>query len=291
AGILVAPTNGLTTTGMTTLMAAAFAAVVAARLRSLAGAVGVALAMGVVTDLILKQLPQGSSLTAAIIPSIPFGFILLFLIFYVVRSYVVRSGAVDEDVGTGGPLDKAVRPANDDAAAAGRWAVSGPRRGATGAALGAVPIVAVALLPLVFQGSAYWLGLVALGLCYAIAFLTFTIVTGEGGMLWLSQIIFAGAGALAAAQFVTVWHVPVLLALVLGGLIAAVVGALIGLLTIRLGDLYVALVTLTFGLLAETLIFSRGTFLQGGVGQVFNRPSFANGDLAFSYLALVVFLI
>ena len=37
AGILVAPTNGLTTIGMATLMAAAFAAVVAARLRSLVG--------------------------------------------------------------------------------------------------------------------------------------------------------------------------------------------------------------------------------------------------------------
>jgi branched-chain amino acid transport system permease protein len=288
AGILVAPTNGLTTTGMTALMAAAFAAVVAARLRSLVVAVGVSLAMGVVTDVILKVLPQGSSLTAAIIPSIPFGFILLFLLFYVVRSYVVRSGPVDEDVGTGGPLDKAVRPANEDPAHARGWAVSRSRRGA---ALGAVPMVVVALLPLVFQGSAYWLGLVALGLCYAITFLTFTIVTGEGGMLWLSQIIFAGAGALAAAQFATVWHVPVLLALVMGGLIAAVVGALIGLLTIRLGDLYVALVTLTFGLLAETLIFSRSDFQKGGVGVFLNRPSFVNGDLAFAYLALVVFVI
>jgi branched-chain amino acid transport system permease protein len=154
-----------------------------------------------------------------------------------------------------------------------------------------VPIAVVAALPLIFAGNAYWLGLVALGLCYGITFLTFTVVTGEGGMLWLSQIIFAGAGALAAAQFVTVWHVPVLLALVLGGLIAAVVGAIIGLLTIRLGDLYVALVTLTFGLLAETLIFSRGRFLQGGVGVFLNRPNFVNGDLAFAYLALVVFLI
>jgi branched-chain amino acid transport system permease protein len=282
AGILVAPTNGLTTTGMTALMAAAFAAVVAARFRSLPIAVGVSLAMGVVTDVILKQLPQGSSLTAAIIPSIPFGFILLFLIFY-----VVRSGAVDEDVGTGGPLDQAVRPANQALANVGRAVASVRGRGA---ALGAVPLVVVALLPLVFQGSAYWLGLVALGLCYGITFLTFTIVTGEGGMLWLSQIIFAGAGALAAAQFVSVWHVPVLLALVLGGLIAAIVGAIIGLLTIRLGDLYVALVTLTFGLLAETLIFTRNRFLQGGIGVVFNRPGFANGDMAFAYLALAVFI-
>ena len=96
---------------------------------------------------------------------------------------------------------------------------------------------------------------------------------------------------LAAAQFVTVWHVPVLLALVLGGVIAAVAGAVIGVLTIRLGDLYVALVTLSFGLLVETLVFTRNRFLQDGVGVVINRPSFASGNLAFSYLALAVFLV
>jgi branched-chain amino acid transport system permease protein len=107
AGILVAPTNGLTTTGMTTLMAAAFAAVVAARLRSLPGAVAISLAMGVVTDVIQKYLPPNSSFTAAIIPSIPFGFILLFLLFY-----VVRAGSVDDEAGAGGPLDRAIRPAH-----------------------------------------------------------------------------------------------------------------------------------------------------------------------------------
>jgi len=154
-----------------------------------------------------------------------------------------------------------------------------------------LPLVVVGLLPLIFRGSAYWLGIVALGLCYSVTFLTFTVVTGEGGMLWLSQIIFAGAGALAAAQFVNLWHVPVLLAIVMGGLVAAVAGAVIGLLTIRLGELYVALVTLSFGLLVEQLVFTLPRFLQDGAGVALDRPSFASGDLAFSYLALGAFLV
>lgn len=281
AGVLVAPTNGLNTTGMTALMAAAFAAVVAARLRSLAGAVAVSLAMGVVTDVIQKYLPPDSSFTAAIIPSIPFGFILVFLIFY-----LLRSGSLHEDAGLAGPLDRAIRPANQDAEGPGVSAASG-----RGALLGLVPLAVVAALPLIFHGSAYWLGLVAAGVCYGITFLTFTVVTGEGGMLWLSQIIFAGTGALAAAQFVRVWHVPVLLAIVIGGVIAAVAGAVIGLLTIRLGDLYVALVTLTFGLLVETLVFTRDRFLKSGLGVPLNRPSFAQSNLSFAYLALGVFLL
>jgi branched-chain amino acid transport system permease protein len=283
AGILVAPTNGLDTGGMTALMAAAFAAMVVARLRSLPGVIVVSLVMGVVTDVIQKYLPANSSFTAAIIPSIPFVFIVVALIFY-----LIRSGSLDEDSGVAGPLDMAIRPATLDTQGIGSETA---RLSPVAMGLSAIPLVVVAALPLIFRGSSYWLGLTALGLCYAITFLTFTVVTGEGGMLWLSQIIFAGAGALATGQFATVYHLPVLLAVVIGGLIAAAAGAIIGLLTIRLGDLYVALVTLTFGLLVETLLFTRNRFLQGGLGVTVNRPSFATTDLSFCYLALGVFFI
>jgi branched-chain amino acid transport system permease protein len=285
AGVLVAPTNGLTTAGMATLMAAAFAAVVAARLRSLVGAVAVSLAMGVVTDVVQEYLPPNSSFTAAIIPSIPFGFILVFLVIY-----LIRSGFVSDEAQAGGPLDQAIRPANRDSSAPSLTALVSQRSVMT-TAMTLLPLAVVAVLPLVFRGSAFWLGLVAAGMCYAIAFLSFTVVTGEGGMLWLSQIIFAGGGALAAAQFATAWHIPVLLAIVLGGVAMAVAGAVIGLLTIRLGDLYVALVTLAFGLLIETLIFTLSRFAQGGLGVTLNRPSFASKDFAFCYLALGVFLV
>jgi branched-chain amino acid transport system permease protein len=264
-------------------MAAAFAAVVVARLRSLPGAVAAALAMGIVTDVIQKYLPPNSSFTAAIIPSIPFGFILVALIVY-----TLRAQTVDDNAGIGGPLDQAVRPASQETADSGAVVAA---RAPWEKAISAIPLLAVAALPLIFQGSAYWLGLTALGMCYAITFLTFTVVTGEGGMLWLSQIIFAGAGALGAAQFAAEWHLPVLIAVLLAGVVAAVVGAIIGLLTIRLGDLYVALATLTFGLLIETLVFTRSRFLQGGLGVIINRPKFAQGDLAFSYLAFAFFLI
>jgi branched-chain amino acid transport system permease protein len=83
----------------------------------------------------------------------------------------------------------------------------------------------------------------------------------------------------------------VLLAVLLGGLMAAVFGALIGLLTIRLGDLYVAIVTLTFGSLVEGLVFTRDRFVQGGLGVTVNRPGFAQTDFAFAYLGLAVFAV
>ncbi len=284
AGILVAPTNGLTTAGMSALLAAAFAAMIAARLRSLVGVVAVSLAMGVVTDVVTEYLPPNSSFTAAFIPSIPFGFILIFL-----AIYLMRSGRVSDEAHTGGPLDAAIRPATLESDAPG-LATAGSR-GWFSTSLSLLPLAVVAVLPLVFAGSSFWLGLVATGMCYAITFLSFTVVTGEGGMLWLSQIIFAGGGAITAAQLALVWHVPVLLAIVLAGTLMALVGAVIGLLTIKLGDLYVALVTLSFGLLIETLVFTLFRFEQGGPGVTVDRPTFAGGNLAFAYLAFAVFLV
>ena len=86
-------------------------------------------------------------------------------------------------------------------------------------------------------------------------------------MLWLCQITFAGVGALTTAQLANQprlagpgrrrrrrsrrrcrW------------------GLIIGFLSIRLGDLYVALVTLTFGLLMENLVFTLPSFVNQGLG-------------------------
>jgi branched-chain amino acid transport system permease protein len=126
---------------------------------------------------------------------------------------------------------------------------------------------------------------------YAIIFLSWTIVTGEGGMLWLCQITFAGVGALTTAQLANHYGWPVLAAVVVGGIIAAAIGAIVGFLSIRLGDLYVALVTLTFGLLMENLVFTLPSFVNQGLGLTLNRPQFATSNLAFTYLCLVVFVI
>lgn len=283
AGILIAPTNGLTAPAMTTLMAGAFAAVVVARLRSLPGAVAASLLMGLVTDVPQKYLPPNSSFTSDFIGSVPFGFIFLALLYY-----LLRSGYLDEGAGVAGPLDRAIRPAQLDSQID---VVAATPLTRAGAGLNMVPLLAIAALPLILHGSSFWLGETAQGLCYAVTFLGFTLVTGEGGMLWLSQITFGGAGGLVGAELANVLHIPILLAVILAAVVAAVAGAVIGLLTIRLGDLYVALATLTFGLLIESLVFTLNAFYHGGQGIFINRPGFIGGDLAFSYFALAVFAV
>src|SRR5208283_3955884 len=150
-------------------------------------------------------------------------------------------------------------------------------------------IVAAGALPLIVQG--YWVGLTAAAFAYAVIFLSWTLVTGEGGMLWLCQITFAGIGALTTAQLANNHGWPVLAAVLAGGLVALVIGVLVGLLSIRLGDLYVALVTLTFGLLVENLVFTLPRFVNQGLGLTLNRPGFATSDRAYAYLCLAAFVI
>jgi branched-chain amino acid transport system permease protein len=110
-------------------------------------------------------------------------------------------------------------------------------------------------------------------------------------MIWLCQATFAGLGAIGSAQLVSVYHWPMLPAVLIVAFGTAVVGVLVGLLTLRLGDLFVSLVTLSFGLLVETLVFTLNVFSQYGAGVTLNRPSFAQDDRTFSYLCVVVIAI
>jgi branched-chain amino acid transport system permease protein len=287
AGVLAAPSSGLTPDGMTALMASAFAAVVAARLRSLPTAVGVAMGMGLITDVSQDWLPVNSSLTSAILTSIPFFVMGAFLL-----AYILVSGRINEAASTGGALDKAIRPmgGGGEASASSAASVIATRSGWSYYMLGPVAVIAVvALLPVLLTG--YWLTLLAGGLAFAVIFLSFTMVVGEGGMIWLCQATFAGCGAIATAQLATNHGMNPLLAVFIGGLIATPIGVIIGLLTIRLGNLYVALVTLTFGLLFETLIFTRNVFYQDGVGVAVSRPGFLISNESFAYFALAVFVV
>jgi branched-chain amino acid transport system permease protein len=287
AGVLAAPSSGLTVGGMTALMAAAFAAVVAGRLRSLPVAVTVAMAMGIVTEVAQKYLPTNSSLSSGLISSIPFGVTAVFLL-----GYIAISGQVNEAASTGGALDSAIRPQGGGEAtkASSSASVVQARSGWSLYMLGPVIVIAlIALVPLLLQG--YWLNLAAGGFAYAIIFLSFTMVVGEGGMIWLCQAGFAGVGAIGAAQLATNHGWNPLAACLVAALIAVPIGIGIGLLTIRLGNLYVALATLSFGLLGETLVFTRNIFYQDGIGVALDRPSFLTGDRDFAYFCLAVFIV
>ena len=285
-GVLAAPIIGLDPINFTLLIAASLAAVVAAKLRNLPVAVVVGLLMGVATSLFQRYLPPASQWTTEIIDAVPFIVIALFLIYS-----LVRGGRVGDTDGWGGALDRAITPQGESRLAGSTSSVlETASLSFVGKYAGPLLlIVVVGMLPLIVTGL--WVGLFAAAFAYAVIFLSWTIVTGEGGMLWLCQITFAGVGALTTAELANNHGWPVLAAALAGGVIAMALGALVGFLSIRLGDLYVALVTLTFGLLMENLVFTLPSFVNQGIGLSLNRPGFASSDLAYTYLCLVVFVI
>jgi branched-chain amino acid transport system permease protein len=286
AGVLAAPIVGLDPNKFTLLIAASFAAVVAARLRNLPVAVGVALLMGIATSLIEGYLPPSSSYTTEFIDAVPFIVVAVVLVYE-----LLRRGRVGESDGWGGALDRAITPQGESRLAGSTSnAVESASLGFLSRYAGPVLLIAaVGVVPLIVQG--YWVGVMAAGFAYAVILLSWTLVTGEGGMLWLCQITFAGVGALTTAQLANNHGWPVLLAILAGGLVALLMGVVVGLLSIRLGDLYVALVTLTFGLLMENLVFTLPSFVNQGLGLTLNRPGFATSDRVFAYLCLTAFII
>jgi len=271
-GVVSAPIVGLDSNSFTLLMIAAFAAVIAARLRSLPVAVVVGVAMGIAGSVLQYILPPSSSFTQAVIPSIPFAVTTVFLLWN-----VARRGRGDDLRANGGVLDRAISYQREHASAPLGWGW-------------AVPVVVV-IGPLALVLSGFWVGLVTTGVALAIVFLSYTLLIGEGGMVWLCQATFAGVGALGAAQLATAHGWPLPLAILGAALIAAPMGIVLGLLSIRLGDVHLALVTLTFGLLMENLAFTRQTFTRLGSGVALARPSFAHSDRALAYVGLATFIV
>ncbi|MDV6270845.1 branched-chain amino acid ABC transporter permease [Rhodococcus globerulus] len=295
AGVLAAPAFNLDEpTNYVLLTAAAFAAVVAAKLKNLGIAVVMGLGIGIAGSLIQWALPPSSPWSSALTQSVPFIVVAVFMLIY-----TFRSGQVGTEKQLGGALDRAIAPSNPivhslaDSETA-RSANSG-RRG-NGVAVGLLrqfansPFFIVALiLPLVLTG--YNVGLVGYAMAYALAFLSYTLVTGEVGIISLCQITFAGLGAITAGQLNGNHGWPLIAAMLVSGLVAGVVGLLVALLTIRMGNIYVALVTLTFGLLVDRLVFQRTIFTQSGIGVTVDRPSFAVSDIDFAYFSIAVFAV
>jgi ABC-type branched-subunit amino acid transport system permease subunit len=130
------------------------------------------------------------------------------------------------------------------------------------------------------------------GLVFAVIFLSVTVVTGMGGQISLCQAAFAGVGAFTAGQLAGHFGTSVLVGVVVGGALAAAVGAVVALPTLRLGGIALALVTLAFALLADNVLFPYPWAGNGASGVTVPRPllgsvSFAAGG-SFFWLTLAV---
>ena len=280
AGVLLGPYRGFEEVQFTFLILAAFAAVVVAKMHSLPLAFGGALLIGVAQEItksiqvkdFLDRFVDANSVWIRGLPaSVPFIVMIAFLIGY--RNLGRERFVLDDRART--DLEEPEPPAPTSLA----------RRLVPVALL----LVGVLCAPIFLSGL--WEGIVAKGLALAIVFLSYTIVTGEGGMISLCQITFAGIAAAVTADLATNHGVSVLVAIVLAALLVVPIGLLAALPSLRLGDLYLALATLAFALLVQNTWFQLDWVNNNGSGIAVPRPNGFGDDLPFYYLLIGAFVL
>jgi branched-chain amino acid transport system permease protein len=276
AGVLLTPILGLADIQFTLLLVASLGAVVIARMTSLPLAFGGALLIGLAQEVSREWLPDSGVFAKGFRPSIPFIAMLVFLLAY----QGLKGERFEVDTRTT-RQDRPEAPAPP------------PLRGWRAAL--APLLLAGALFSVPLWLSDFWVGVVGQGMGLAILFLTFTVVTGEGGMVSLCQMTLAGIGGFTAAKLATDSGWPLGLALLVGAVIAVPVGMLVAGLSLRLGGLYLALATLAFSQLVENLVFAREDFDNFGTGVEIARPEFLGIDFdeaaPFYLLLVVVFML
>ena len=120
----------------------------------------------------------------------------------------------------------------------------------------------------------YPLFVLSLAIVNTIAVLGVNVVMGHAGQISLGQAGFSAIGAYATALLAVNLDVSYWLAVPLGALLAAVSGYILGLPALRLGPLYVSMVTFGFGLIVVIIVQNWYELANGPNGMVVPPPYF-----------------
>jgi len=154
------------------------------------------------------------------------------------------------------------------------------------ARLAVLALLLLVVLSIPMLVSDVYINLVSKAAVYGIVALSMNVVVGYTGQASLGHAAFLGIGAFAAGYVLSELSLSFLPALVVaaaaGGLFAAVLGGV----ALRITGLYLALVTIAFGLFAQETLFNIRSLTGGGAGQPAPRPEFASGDVAYAYLCI-----
>jgi branched-chain amino acid transport system permease protein len=276
AGVLLAPTVQLAAPFFLILLIAAIAAAAFGRLTSIPLTLVGGLLLGILQGILGGYLPSNSILANGLRPSLPFAALFLLLLFW--PGLRQRAEVVDPLSGVDPPPPGLAAAARMRALTYFTWA------------LGAVTI-AFGLYLALFVVSDFWLLIITRSVIYALIFLSITVLTGMAGQISLAQASFAAVGAFGTAQLADDLGFPVLLTMVVGAAMAAAVGALLAIPALRLGGIYLALATLAFAMMFESIFVPLDWVGGGQLPTRVGRPEFLVGDRAFLFFALGMFVV
>ena len=154
-------------------------------------------------------------------------------------------------------------------------------------------IAAAAILALPVLDSDYLLRVMTMAGIYVILALSLNLVTGYAGQFCLGWAAFYGIGAYTSALLSIHYHLSFWLALPAAGGVAALFGIALGLPTMRLRDIYLAITTMGFGEIIRLVLLNWSDLTRGSMGlpgipaPAFFGISMDNGYFYY-YLALAL---
>jgi branched-chain amino acid transport system permease protein len=162
-------------------------------------------------------------------------------------------------------------------------------RGRGAAAVGIVALGVAAALPAVIDEGGVLSSLV-IALILFIAVLGLDVVMGFAGLVSLGQAGFMAIGGYTAAILATTYGLPPLLGIAAGIVLSLACAVVLALVTMRLRGAYLALATLSFGLLLDSLTIGL-TETTGGPSGLVGIPSFAIGPVDFGTPVRMYYLV
>jgi branched-chain amino acid transport system permease protein len=135
----------------------------------------------------------------------------------------------------------------------------------------ALAVVAIAVLPLVFQDS-YWRTNLIVGALNVMLAVSLDFVLGYAGQLNLGHAAFYGIGAYASTLLIITLGVPFWAAFALGALLSGVAGMSLAIFAVRLRGHYLAIASLGFAVIVHQTLLNWIGLTQGPLGIYAIRP-------------------
>lgn len=292
AGVLIAPRfNTLAAPDFFNLVVIAVAAAAIGMLvslpRTLAGGLGLGLLIAVFQTFLPRwsdSWPWLNTVRQNITPAMPFVVLFAVLVFW---PAIRRSRAASDPLAGVDPPPPALASLSRS-------------RGLTVATRAfAVVFLTITGLTVFFRADASWTFVVTQAVILSLIFLSITVITGLAGEISLCQGTFAAVGAFASFQLVNHMGMSVLVAALVGAVIASAVGALLSLPVLRLGGIWLSIATLAFAYFFDSVMV-KFSWVGGGQkaleeGTRLPRPTLGpfnmNDNRTFLVLSIVLLVV
>src|SRR5580704_12846619 len=117
----------------------------------------------------------------------------------------------------------------------------------------------------------YYISILDLILIAVVGALGLNILVGYTGQISIGHGAFMSVGAYTAANLVTQLHAPFWITIPAGGVMAALIGAIVGIPSLRIKGIYLAIATLAAQLIIEWTI-NHVTWISGGIESSIQVP-------------------